>query len=99
MTPKKRLLQMKTYEEYRQGRELLSGLKPDKEVLEHLSKLFGKSPNPPEELYRTPPYQQCQNCQHWKGYNGCSLYPSVLKEKPKLSDGILCSCHTTKAKA
>lgn len=93
MTPKERLLQMKTYEEYRQGRELLNGLKPDKEVLEHLSKLFGKSPNPPEELYRTPPYQQCRDCQNWQAFNGCGLYPHVLKEIPKLSDETICSYH------
>lgn len=51
MTPKERLLQMKTYEEYERKRGELKGLKPDKEVIEHLSKLFGRSPNPQEELY------------------------------------------------
>lgn len=55
MTPKERLLQMKTYEEYEQQREKLKGLKPDKDVITHLSFLFGKLQNPPEELYKTCP--------------------------------------------
>lgn len=51
MTAKERLLQMKTYEEYESHRSELKGLKPDKEVIAHLSKLFGKASDTKEELY------------------------------------------------
>lgn len=91
MTPKERLLQMKSYEEYEQGRGLLDGLKPDKEVIEHLSKLFGRLPSPHEELYRTPPLEQCKTCKNWQGFNGCRLYPQVLKGFP-VKDGEEIPC-------
>ena len=55
MSPKENLLKMKTYEEYEKNREELKGLKPDKEVIEHLSKLFGKASDTREELYMTRP--------------------------------------------
>lgn len=51
MTPKERLLQMETYEEYEKNRKELAGLKPDKEVIAHLSKLFGKMSDTKEEFY------------------------------------------------
>lgn len=54
MTPKKKLLRMETYEEYEKGRTGLAGLKPDNEVIEHLSKLFGKVSDTKEELYKIP---------------------------------------------
>lgn len=57
MSPKEKLLQMNTYEEYEARRGELKGLKPDKEVVEHLSKLFGKASDTTEELYKTPPSQ------------------------------------------
>lgn len=53
MNPKERLLQIKTYEEYEKNRKQLQGLKPDKDVIKHLSKLFGKAFNTKEELYMT----------------------------------------------
>lgn len=55
MTPKEQLLQMKTYQEFDVNRELFKDLKPDKEIIEHLSKITPKSPNPQEELYKNPP--------------------------------------------
>ena len=42
---------METYEEYEKSRNELEGLKPDKDVIAHLSKLFGKMSNTKEELY------------------------------------------------
>ena len=55
MTPKEKLLQMKTYEEFDKNRDKFKGLKVDPEIIAHLSKITPKSPNPPEELYKTPP--------------------------------------------
>ena len=53
MTAKEKLLQLKSYEEFDQRREEFKGLRPDKEIIEHLSKISSKSPNPPEELFKT----------------------------------------------
>lgn len=55
MTAKEQLLKIKTYEEYLEKRHTLKELKPDKEVIEHLSKIFPKASNTKEELYKTPP--------------------------------------------
>lgn len=55
MTVKERLLRMQTYDEYEAHRKELDGLKPDKEVVAHLSKLFGKASDTHEELYKTLP--------------------------------------------
>ncbi|MDE7299552.1 MAG: hypothetical protein K2N94_12105 [Lachnospiraceae bacterium] len=99
MTKREEFLNIKTYEEFDRRREEFRGMPVDKEMLQHASQLFGKSPNPPEELYRTPPYQQCRDCQNWQAFNGCGLYPHVLKEIPKLSDETICSYHATKVKA
>ena len=57
MSAKEKFLQMNTYEEYEERRDELKGLKPDKEVVEHLSKLFGNVSDTTEELYKTPPSQ------------------------------------------
>lgn len=57
MNPKEILLQMNTYEEYEARRDELKGLRADNEVVEHLSKLFGKPSDTTEELYMTPPRQ------------------------------------------
>ena len=54
MTQKEILLQMKTYEEFDRNREAFKGIKPDKDIIEHLSKITPKSPNPQEELYKIP---------------------------------------------
>lgn len=53
MTLKERLLSIKTYEEFRKQREDFLHLKPDKEIIEHLSKITPHSPNPSEELFKT----------------------------------------------
>ena len=55
MTAKEQLLHMKTYEEYEKHRNELKGLKPDKEVIAHLSMLFGKTSDTKEELFLYPP--------------------------------------------
>ena len=91
MTEKEKFLKLESYEEFDQRRDEFKALKFDKDIISHMSKLFGKSPNPPEELYRTPQLKQCRKCLNWKEFNGCSLYPQVLKEFP-VKDGkeILC---------
>jgi len=55
MTDKERLLQINSYEEYLKRRESFKDLKPDKEVIEHLSKLFPKVSETKEELFKEPP--------------------------------------------
>jgi hypothetical protein len=55
MTQKERLLAINNYEEYLKQRESFKGLKPDKEVVAHLSKIFPKVSDTKEELYKTPP--------------------------------------------
>lgn len=55
MTQKERLLSINNYEEYLKQRESFKGLKPDKEVVAHLSKIFPKVSDTKEELYKTPP--------------------------------------------
>lgn len=45
---------MKSYEEFDRNRELFKGMKPDKDIIEHLSRITPKSPNPQEELYKIP---------------------------------------------
>lgn len=52
MIAKEMLLNMKTKEEYERKKHLLKDLKPDKEVVNHLSMLFGKVNNTDEELYK-----------------------------------------------
>ena len=58
MTAKEQLLHMKTYEEYEEHRNELKGLKPDKEVIAHLSMLFGKTSDTKEELFLYPPNEK-----------------------------------------
>ena len=53
MTAKEKFLQISSYEEFDRRREEFRGLIRDKETIEHLGKIFPKSPNPPEELYKT----------------------------------------------
>ena len=55
MTPKERLLQMQTYEEFDRNRHLIDGMLPDKEIIEHLTKITPKVSNTKEELYKIPP--------------------------------------------
>lgn len=55
MTDKERLLAIDTYEEYKKQRLSFMNLKPDKEVIEHLNKIFPKVEKTTEELYKTLP--------------------------------------------
>ena len=69
MTQKEKLLQMKSYEEFDRNRELFKGMKPDKDIIEHLSRITPKSPNPQEELYKIPRSEggSIGNCLESKG--------------------------------
>lgn len=61
MTPKEKILQVKSYEEFNQKREEFrrefgnefGELQRDREVMEHLGKIFPKVSNTKEELYKT----------------------------------------------
>ncbi|MCX4268002.1 MAG: hypothetical protein OSJ62_04985 [Lachnospiraceae bacterium] len=56
MTDKEKFLSILTYEEFDKRRGEFRELSmSDKDVLEHASKIFGKSPNPLEELYTILP--------------------------------------------
>lgn len=55
MTPKEKFLQMQSYEEFDKHREELQGLTFDREVLDHMSKIFPKCYGGKEELYKTRP--------------------------------------------
>ena len=69
MTQKEKLLQMKSYEEFDRNRELFKGMKPDKDIIEHLSRITPKSPKPQEELYKIPRSEggSIGNCLESKG--------------------------------
>lgn len=91
MTKREEFFNIKTYEEFDRRREEFRGMPMDQEILRHASKLFGRSPNLHEELYRTPPLKQCRKCRNWKEFNGCGIYPQVLKEIP-VKDGEEVPC-------
>lgn len=55
MTKKEELLAINTYEEYDRRREEFKGVKPDKEMFEHIANLFPKTTTSKEELYKNPP--------------------------------------------
>lgn len=55
MTPKERLLATKNREEYEANKKYYGNLKPDAEIIAHLSKIYGKMYGGPEELYKTLP--------------------------------------------
>lgn len=57
MTKKEELLAIKTYEEYNRRRSEFAGIKPDKEMFEHIAKLFPKTTTSKEELFKSPPSQ------------------------------------------
>lgn len=61
MTAKEKFLQLKSYEEFDKRREEFKGLKPDKEIIAHFTKITPKSPNPPHELYKTKPEKGKKN--------------------------------------
>ena len=93
MTDKEKFLSIQTYEEFDKRRGEFKELSmADEEIRKHVSKIFPKLKNcTQEEVYRTPPLEQCKTCKNWQGFNGCRLYPSVLKEFPmKNMEEITC---------
>lgn len=84
MTDKEKFLSIQTYEEFDKRRGEFKELSmADEEIREHVGKIFPKLKNySKEEAYRTPLLEQCKNCSNWRGFNGCRLYPHVLKEFP-----------------
>lgn len=57
MLKKEEVLAIKTYEEFDRRRDEFEGTEMDKEMFEHIAKLFPKVTASKEELYRTPPGQ------------------------------------------
>ena len=57
MTKKEKLLAIDAYEEYNRRRSEFKGIKPDKEMLDHIAKLFPKTTTSKEEVSKTPPSQ------------------------------------------
>lgn len=84
MTDKEKFLSIQTYEEFDKRRGEFKELSmADEEIRKHAGKIFPEPKNyTTEELYRTPPLEQCKNCKNWQGFNGCRLYPGALKEFP-----------------
>ena len=93
MTDKEKFLSIKTYEEFNRRRGEFKELSmADEEIRAHAGIIFPKIKNyTTEELYRTPPLDQCRNCKNWQGFNCCSLYSRVLKEIP-VKDGEEVPC-------
>ncbi len=91
MTEKEKFLKLESYEEFDQRREEFKNLKFDKNIVSHMAKIFPIKNSTREELYRTPLLNQCKNCKNWQKFNGCGLYPQVLKEFPvKDGEEVLC---------
>lgn len=55
MTAKELFLSMESYEEFDRRRKELDGLKVDKDILEHMKKIFPRVSNTKEELYSYRP--------------------------------------------
>lgn len=55
MTKREELLRITSYEEFNKRRAEFKGIKMDKEIREHVAKLFPKVSSTTEELYKTPP--------------------------------------------
>ena len=53
MTEKERFLSLKSYEEFDRRRQEFRTLKFDKEIVDHMSKIFPKPSETTEELYKT----------------------------------------------
>lgn len=54
MNQKELFLQIESYSEYVKQRDKFKGLKIDKEVLEHMAKIFPKVSGTKEELFKYP---------------------------------------------
>lgn len=57
MSVKEKFLLLESYEEFDNRRSEFKKLKMDKEVLEHMAKIFPKVSATTEELYKTPPHK------------------------------------------
>jgi hypothetical protein len=54
VTEKEKFLSLKSYEEFDRRRQEFQTLKFDKEIVDHMSKIFPKPSGISEELYKTP---------------------------------------------
>lgn len=54
MTEKEKFLSLKSYEEFDRRRQEFPTLKFDKEIVDHMSKIFPKPSGITEELYKIP---------------------------------------------
>ncbi len=92
MTDKEKFLSIQNYEEFDKRRGEFKELSmADEEIRRHVGKIFPRLKKCTEELYRTPALNQCKNCKNWQGFNGCRLYPHILKEFP-MKDGEEVPC-------
>ena len=57
MTKREEILRIESYEEFDKRREEFRGIKIDKELFDHISKMFPKASNTKEELFKIPPNQ------------------------------------------
>lgn len=55
MTKKEKFMMLKSYAEFDEKRAEFEGLKFDKDIIGHMSKIFPKPYGGGEELYKTPP--------------------------------------------
>lgn len=54
MTEKEKFLKLKSYEEFHEKRDEFQNLKFDKDIVEHMAKIFPKPSNRKDELSRIP---------------------------------------------
>lgn len=54
MTEKEKFLSLKSYKEFDEKRNEFQALKMDKDIVEHMAKIFPKPSNTKEELYKIP---------------------------------------------
>ena len=54
MTLREKFLAIQTYEEFDRRREEFKDIPADKEILQHMDKIFPPISNPDMELYKTP---------------------------------------------
>lgn len=69
MTEKEKFLSLKSYEEFDRRRQEFATLKFDKEIVDHMSKIFPKPSGVTEELYKIPRSEggSIGNCLESKG--------------------------------
>lgn len=54
MSKKEKFLSLKSYNEFHERKEEFKELKFDKEIVEHMGKIFPRVSNTKEELYKEP---------------------------------------------